>query len=514
MRLLSAGEMRQVEQHAAKFGLSYQRMMENAGAACARNVRSIAEKRQSTGRNVSVVCGKGNNGGDGFVIARKLSENGYSVTAIIANGYPQSQEAVYMYKAMLEVSVPTVWYDADRVKALQTVKNADIIVDAVFGFGFYGMINAELAALFDEINRSKAVKVSVDVPSGVYCDSGLNADGAIEADYTIAISSLKPAHIMYPASAFCGDIIVVNIGIPEESFGFVENCLYTYSPREVKALFPKRDERGNKGTFGHVLCICGSRNMVGAAYLSASAALRSGVGLVTLAFPECMYIPLASKLDEALLCPLEATAEGTLSKKCIPTLLSEMEKCDAILIGCGLSQNEDISCILDSVISNAKCPLIIDADGINTVAKDINMLRKAAVPVILTPHPGEMSRLIGVSVENIQSGRVEAAKNFAERFLVTVALKGANTVVASGTENKVFVNSTGNTGLSKGGSGDLLAGLVAGFTAQGLSPADAACAAVYIHGYLGESVSDEESVRGMLPSDMLYRLPKVMADFE
>ncbi|MDD6022299.1 MAG: NAD(P)H-hydrate dehydratase [Acutalibacteraceae bacterium] len=514
MRLLNAEEMRQVEQHAAKFGLSYQRMMENAGAASARNIRNVLEKGQNKRRNVCVVCGKGNNGGDGFVVARKLNENGYAVTLVLANGYPQSPESVYMYKTALEMSIQTVWYDADKVKSIQTIRNSDVIVDCIFGFGFYGTVSDELAMLFDEINRSPAVKFSVDVPSGVYCDSGLRADHAVKADYTIAISSLKPAHVMYPAAENCGNIIVVNIGIPDESFGFVENTLYTYSPKEIKGLFPERSITGNKGTFGHVMCICGSRNMVGAAYLSTEAALKSGAGLVTAAFPECMYIPLSSKLTESLMLPLEANPQGTLSAKCIPTLLEKCEDCDAILIGCGLGVNDDTVKIVEAVISSAKCPVIIDADGINAVSTDINMLRKAAVPIVLTPHPGEMSRLIKVSVDNIQADRVAVARNFAESYLVTLALKGSNTVVATGGSDKIFVNSTGNTGLSKGGSGDLLAGLIAGFIAQGMTPVKATSAAVYIHGYLGETVSAQESVRGMLPSDMLYSLPKVLADFE
>ncbi len=514
MRLLNAEEMKQVEQHASKFGLSYQRMMENAGAASARNIRSVLEKGQSGRRNVCVVCGKGNNGGDGFVIARKLNENGYSVTLILANGYPQSAESVYMYKTALEMSIPTVWYDADKIKSIQTVRNSDVIIDCVFGFGFYGTVSDELAMLFNEINHSEATKFAIDVPSGVYCDSGLRAENAIKADYTIAISSLKPAHVMYPAAENCGNIIVVNIGIPEESFGFVENTLYTYSPREIKNIFPERSATGNKGTFGHVMCICGSRNMVGAAYLSTQAALRSGAGLVTVAFPECMYISLSSKLTESLMLPLEANDVGTLSEKCIPILLEKCENCDAILIGCGLGVNEDTVKVVEAVISNAKCPIIIDADGINAISTDINMLRKAAVPVILTPHPGEMSRLIKVSVENIQADRIAVAKNFAESYLVTLALKGSNTVVATGNNSKIFVNSTGNTGLSKGGSGDLLAGLIAGFVAQGMTPVEATSCGVYIHGYLGETVSSQTSVRGMLPSDMLQSLSKVLADFE
>ncbi|MGN0443012.1 MAG: NAD(P)H-hydrate dehydratase [Acutalibacteraceae bacterium] len=513
MRLLKAEEMRAVEQHAARYGFSFQRMMENAGAACARNVRTICEKKLDNKRNVCVVCGKGNNGGDGFVIARKLSENGYNTTLVLAEGYPKTVEATENYKITVELGIPAIWYDSDKARTVQSLKSADVIVDCVYGFGFYGEIKEEMKLLFEEINSSPAHVISVDIPSGAYCDSGFCADGAIKADYTIAVSALKPAHIIYPAAQLCGDIIVVNIGIPEDSFKSVNNSLFTLSQREIKAFFPKREMTGHKGTFGRALLICGSRNMIGAAELSAKAALRSGVGLVKVAFPECMYIPMATKMTEALMLPLEANAEGTLSANALPEILKETENCDAVLIGCGLGVNEDTIKIVSEVIANAKCPVIIDADGINAVASDINMLRKAAVPVILTPHPAEMSRLIGVSVSNIQSDRIAVAKNFAESYLATLVLKGSNTLVAGENGHGVYVNSTGNTGLSKGGSGDLLAGLLTGFVAQGIEPDKAAQAAVYIHGYLGETVSEKSSVRGMLPGDMLEALPSVMADF-
>lgn len=514
MRLLKAEEMKSVEQHASRYGFSFMRMMENAGVACARNIRNLCEKRYEGRKNICIVCGKGNNGGDGFVIARKLKENDYKVTVVLAQGYPKTAEAAENYKTAIGLGIPAVWYDSDKSGTANTLKNADIIVDCVYGFGFYGQLTAETQNLFEEINSLSTPVIAIDVPSGVYCDSGLAAQGAIRADYTIAVSALKPAHIIYPAADNCGDIIVVNIGLPEESFSTVTSSVFTLNAKEVKALFPKREMTGHKGSFGTALLICGSRNMIGAAELSAKAALRSGVGMVKVAFPECMYIPMASKMTEAIMLPLEANAEGTLSQKALPAILEELEKCDCVLIGCGLGLNEDTVKIVSSVIANAKCPVIIDADGINALATDINMLRKAAVPVILTPHPKEMSRLIGVSVENIQADRMAVAVNFAESYLATLVLKGANTIVAGGEDGHgIFINSTGNTGLSKGGSGDLLAGLTAGFVAQGIEPFKAAQAAVYIHGYLGESVSEKYSVRGMLPSDMADSLASVMADF-
>ena len=377
MRLLSSDEMKQVEQYTAKYGLSYQRMMENAGAACARNIRNIVENDTTPRRNAVIVCGKGNNGGDGFVVARKLSENGYNVSVILSCGYPDSPEATYMYKLVIDSSIPTIWYDADRLKAMQTVKNADIVVDAIFGFSFYGNISEDLRLLISEMSNSKGIKFAIDVPSGVYCDSGYNDPGCFRADYTIAISALKPAHIIHPATDFCGDIIIANIGIPEDSYNLVKDSLYTYNKTEVGHLFPERKSDAHKGSFGHLLCICGSRNMVGAAVLSASAALRSGAGLVTVAFPESAYIPIATKLTETLFMPLPETGEGTLSADCLPKLISSLDKYDGIVIGCGLGVNDDTRAVVKAVLENAKVPIIVDADGINIIAENISILRNA-----------------------------------------------------------------------------------------------------------------------------------------
>lgn len=514
MRLLNSAEMKQVEQYTAKYGLSYQRMMENAGAACTRNIRNIIEKDSVRRRNVVVVCGKGNNGGDGFVIARKFAENGYNVCAVLATGYPTSQEAIYMYKMMVDLSIPTVWYEADRLKAIQTVKCADIIVDAIFGFSFYGNLSDELAALIDEMSAADGVKFAVDVPSGVYCDSGYMDEHCFKSDYTIAVSALKPAHIIHPAADCCGDIIIANIGIPEDSYKLISNSMYTFSKTEVSYHLPKRSSTANKGDFGHVLSVCGSRNMPGAPVLAASAALRSGAGLVTAAFPESIYMPMTLKLTEALFMPLKENEQGTLCPDSLESLLASIDKFDAVLIGCGLSVNEDTKEVVRKVLRNVKVPLIIDADGINIIASDIDMLKEAAGPVILTPHPKEMSRLTGIPTEMIQADRVKTARDFANAYNVTLVLKGANTVVAAAGKNSVYINSSGNCGLAKGGSGDALAGIITSLAAQGLELIDAAAVGVYIHGHCADLVAEKYSKTGMLPSDVINELAGVFADFE
>ena len=514
MRLLTSDEMKRVEAHASKFGLSYQRMMENAGAACARNIRSIVEKEPGTRRNVAILCGKGNNGGDGFVIARKLLDSGYRVCLILTSGYPGTSEAEYMYKLTTELNIPTVWYEADKPKALQTVKNADIIVDAVFGFSFHGAIRSELAQLFAAVSDAGALVFAVDLPSGVDCDSGQCDNASVRADYTIAISALKPAHILHPSSDCCGDIIVANIGIPEESYAAVGCGLYTYHANEIAARFPRRKFDAHKGDFGHLLCLCGSHRMPGAAYMAAKAALRSGVGLVTCAFPQSLYQTMSLKLTEALLLPLEETDDGALSRACIPTLLSALERFDAIVVGCGLSVCEDTAAVLQAVLENAKVPVIVDADGINLLSKNIDLLQNAAAPIVLTPHPKEMARLIGGTVSQVQAARAQTARDFARTQGVYVVLKGSNTVISSPDDGRLYLNVTGNNGLSKGGSGDVLAGMLGAFAVQMNDLRDALCLGVYLHGHCADEVAQRLSKTGMLPTDVIEALPTAYAAFE
>ncbi len=514
MRLLSSDEMREVERYAAEAGLSYQRMMENAGSACARNIRTKLEYDDLHKVRVAVVCGKGNNGGDGFVVARKLHESGCNVCVILASGYPTSQEATYMYKLVLDQSIKTVWYDADKEIALQTIRNANVIVDAVFGFGFTGNIGADIRELLGEMSISGEMKFAIDVPSGVYTDSGYCDPGCFKADYTIAISALKPAHIFHPASEFCGDIIIANIGIPEECYSVVGDYIYTYNHMEVKRLFPHRRITAHKNTFGHVLCICGSRTMAGAPVLAASAALRSGVGLVTLAFPESLYNVVSHKLTEALLMPLAENEDGTLSASGLKQLLASLEKYDAIVIGCGMGVNEDTKAVLCGIIENAEVPVVVDADGLNILSKDLSVLSRAKSNIVLTPHIGEMQRLCKLEKNKILSNKVRIAYHFSKEHGIHLVLKGANTVVSAPDSKKVYINNTGNTGLSKGGSGDVLAGIIGGFIAQGFKLNDALVAAVFVHGYTGDIVSERMSKSGMLPSDVVNELAYSLHRFE
>ena len=516
MQLLKSEEMKAVEARAAAFGMSYQRMMENAGAAVARNIRVLAEQKELQGRTAVIVCGKGNNGGDGFVIARKLHESGWRVSVVLAGSLPASEQARTAFSQMANLALPTYRFDGDREKCLAAFEVADVIVDAVFGFSFYGEVREAQAALFAEMNNAKALTVAVDVPSGVHCDSGHCDKNAVRADVTVAISALKPAHILHPAAEHCGRIVIASIGIPEDCFREVKSTLYTCSAAEIGSFLPERPTTAHKGTFGHLLCVCGSRRMPGAAFMAAKAALRCGAGLVTAAFPRSMYHTMAFKLTETLLLPLAETEQGSLSRQSIPTLLHEIEsdKYSAIVIGCGLFVCEDTAAVLKAVLEHARVPVVVDADGINILSSDIDILQNAACPVVLTPHPKEMARLCSMQTSDVQAQRAELAQQTAQTHGVYVVLKGANTVIASPHEDAVYVNATGNNGLSKGGSGDVLAGMLGALCAQGLSLPQALCAGVYLHGYAADVVAAELSRTGMLPTDVIEALAKVFAAFE
>lgn len=507
MKIMTERQMRDAEQMAADSGMAFLRLMENAGSACAAEIR----KRIRPDQRVAVLCGKGKNGGDGFVIARKLCEADYSVAALLVQGEPTDEDARYMLDKLRGTSVSV--FDLTKNNApSQLIAQADVLVDAIFGIGFRGAAREPLASLFRMVNESKAAVFSVDVPSGLACDSGEAQGESVCADYTLAISAGKLCHFLQPAAARCGKVRPVKIGVEDTHYKNAPYCAYTFSDKEVRAVFPPRPAVSNKGTFGKVLCIVGSRRYAGAAVLAARGALRSGAGLVYTAFPDAAYAAVAPNLIESPLLPMPSDSEGRFALSAVPQLLDALHGMQAVVLGCGLGQSAGMGELVAAVLENAECPVILDADGLNAVSGNIDILRKAKCRLILTPHPGEMQRLTGRTVDDIQASRIETAKSFAASHGVTLVLKGANTVVAHENADAVYLNTTGNSGLAKGGSGDLLAGMIGGFTAQGVH--FAAETAVYLHGKCGDVTADRLSARGMLPTDAADALPDVLSDYE
>lgn len=511
MDVLTAAEIRAVEETENAIGTNFYDLMEKAGTSCAEH---IMQRFPKEGGSVVCVTGKGKNGGDGFVIARKLKEAGYTTDIVMAFGVPTAEDAVKNYGLAGNAGVPMTDYTQEPEQARQLMGSANVVVDAIFGIGFHGAANSEQAEIFDFISQCDGNVVAIDVPSGVDTDTGAVHGSAVYADITYAISCRKPAHVFYPARGCCGQTEVLNIGILPESFRSATPTLTVLEPEEVAELLPIRSVTSHKNDFGHVLSICGSMRMPGAACMCANSAIRSGAGLVTAAFPKKAYPAISSHVVEGMMVPLPDTPDGMVSLNSLNMLHFYMQRATTLVMGCGLGQSSEVRAVVTDVLQNASCPVILDADGLNAVAQNPDLLSQVNGEVIITPHPGEMSRLTGIPVPEILSNRVKVASDFANQYKVTVLLKGPDTIVASYHTNKIYVNITGNQGLAKGGSGDTLSGIIAGLTAQGMDPFAAASCGAWIHGHAADYAAKTISYRGMAASDLIAALPYIFKEFE
>ncbi len=502
-RIVGTAEMKQAERNAVQNGLSYLRLMENAGSAAYRVLRDeIGLER----KRFVVLCGSGNNGGDGFVVARKLLEQGCNTT-VIRVGLPKTEEAIRMCEMLSTMEVALLTFGIDEPNQLADhLKSCDVIVDAVFGTGFHGALTEQIAAIFDRVQASSALKVSLDMPSGVSSDSGEADPHAIHADVTVAFAALKTAHILPSTQSYCGRVVAVNIGIEDACFEGMGFRLAPLSLAAVQEILPIRREESHKGDYGRLLNIAGSKNMSGAAVLSTRAALRAGAGLVTLASTDRVVDIAAAHICEATYLRFAENEMGEISTQNLREAVTVLLRSTACLIGCGLGCSEDTEYLLRTVLENSVSPIIIDADGINCLSRDINMIRTANVPVILTPHMGEMARLLKRPISEIAADRFCIARDFAAEWQVVLVLKDAITVVAC-PDGTLYLNTAGNPGMARGGSGDVLAGIIASFAAQGIEPALAAAAGVHLHSLCGDRTAEKYAQYGMLPSDMIAELP-------
>lgn len=505
MKILTAKQIKQVEENAFAGNCTEAGLMLNAGTACYRKILKIYGETLLNSA-VAVFCGNGKNAGDGFVIADLLHKDGINVCIIICDKDPVADEPVMYFQMAYDNCVK--YYCFTDIAENSDIKY-DIIIDCIFGIGFHGEPKAPFGEIFDFINSSNASVVSIDTPSGTNATDG-SVTNAVRADYTIAISTLKYAHVLEPSNAYCGKIYTVNIGIGDEYYesGYSQ----TITKKSIKELFKSRAKNSNKGDFGHQLNICGSYLMPGAAVICAASALKTGVGLLKCAFPKSVYSVITSHLTQPLFKPLCENEAKTISIGALGDIFEELKWADSVAIGCGLGNNDDIQVIVDQVIKTSEVPIVLDADGINAIAPFIDIIKDKKAPLILTPHPGEMARLIGESTQYVCKHRYEVAKAFAKENNVMLVLKGANTIVTDG--ESVYFNMTGNPGMAMGGCGDMLTGMIGSFIAQGLDPYDAAKSAVYIHSYCGDVVAEELSQRGMTVDDMISILGAVMSEFE
>lgn len=510
MKIVTPAEMAELEQGSEAFGISTDDLMETAGLAIARQIRETLDG--IAGRRVLALIGPGNNGGDGLVAARHLARWGTSVTVYLATNRPDDDPKLRL--ALSEGVRPFNVTNDEGLSQLECCLHAsDVVVDAVLGTGRSRPISGPLAEVMKRISRKarlprdkRPAYFAVDVPTGVDAATG-NADPLTPpADITLALGFPKVGHIEFPAANFTGVMMTLDIGIPQELSQDISLELLT--PSWVKEHLPRRTKEGHKGTYGHALIIGGCTNYPGAPTLAAGAALRSGSGLVTLAAPRSIY-GIASQLIEAIQLPLPDNGVGSLHTQAMPALSEALPGYTSIAIGCGMGRSEPAKRLLKEFLlsENApKQPLLIDADALNILSEFPDWWRRIPQPCVLTPHPGEMSRLTGLSTREIQSRRVETAREYARRWGHVVVLKGAHTVVAQ-SEGPCRISPFANPLLSVGGTGDVLSGIIAGLLAQGMKLADAAACGVYLHGAAAESLRPSFGERGATATDIINALP-------
>lgn len=505
MKLATAADMRQMERLAVERGDTFSALMERAGCAVTDWIRAHLWERTAD-RPVVVVCGRGNNGGDGYVIADRLSAVA-AVTLILAEGDAATAEAQY-YARRLSDRVTVLDYAEEPYLCGAAIKDAALVVDCIYGVGFHGTLPQRLIPLIEQMNLAAGYKLAVDMPSGVSAVTGEATPGAFTADTTLTFTARKVGQDT-PA---CGQVEVLFIGIPPT---IVEQVLgqSDITAELVHSCFRPRPLDSHKGTFGRLLTVCGSYGMAGAALLCARAALRSGVGLVDAALPRSVYPLVAAALPEAVFRPLPETAAGQLSAEAEQPLLAATAAADAVVAGCGLGTGDGVSRLIQALLNNATCPLILDADGINAITPHMLVEETASTPVILTPHPGEMARLLDMTVAEVQRHRAEIARRFADDYGVVLVLKGHRTLVTA-PGRPLLENPTGNPGMATGGSGDALAGIIGALAAQGMDPYHAAVCGVYLHGAAGDRAAARLSQHSMLPSDLIDELGGLFLNLE
>ena len=480
-------------------------LMENAGVQVVEAMTEWCDGDLPA--RVAILCGKGNNGGDGLVVARHLHDSGVQVSVWLLAAAGDLKEDPATNLGIAEAAglrIEQVVDDAGWVALTAELQATDCIVDALLGTGLHRAARGEIAEAIEAINRSTIPVVAVDVPSGVSADTSNLLGATVEADLTVTFAAPKVCHVMGPTDIYCGEVVVADIGIPRRVMESAPASLQLLTASDALALLPVRAMESHKGDCGRVLVVAGSVGTTGAAALTAEGACRGGAGLVTVATPEPVYPIVAAKLTEPLVVPLPVMECGGLGDAAVDRVLEMTVNADVLAIGPGLGTDASTVAAIRSVLDQTGVPIVVDADGLNAFAGEPQLIA-SEVARVLTPHPGEMARLLGSSVAKVQADRVAAAERLAAEADAIVVLKGYRTVI-SGSDLPV-VNSTGNAGMATGGSGDVLTGMIAALIGQGLPPADAACLAVFLHGLAGDLAADEFGELSLVAGDLLDCLP-------
>ncbi len=505
MRAVTAAQIADLDRRATEeFGIPPSLLMERAGQGVARV--SLSMLKEAGSRRVVVLAGKGNNGGDGLVAARHLRQAGVDAAVLLlAREDTLTGEAAGALRSAREAGVPIASVSTGEGAELAgRLAAADLIVDALFGTGFRGPASGLAAQVIETANRSAKPIVAVDIPSGLHADTGRLDGPCIRAMATVTMGLPKIGLLTYPGADAAGQIYVADIGYPPSLANDASIPTRLVTAELVRSRIPPRRPDSHKGSYGRVLIIAGSVGFSGAAVLATLGALRVGAGLVTVGVPEAIYPIVASKITEGMPTPLPAS-DGALAAAALERVKELAAGNDVIAIGPGLSRAFGVTHVVTGLMSGDR-PLVIDADGLNVLAGKAKVLTRARKPVVITPHPGELSRLVDSPVAKIQEDRLAAARAAATELRCIVVLKGARTIVAT-PDGEAFIVPTGNPGMATGGMGDVLTGAIAALIGQGMAPAEAAYAAAYLHGLAADLIARERGLIGMLASEVADHLP-------
>ena len=511
MYVLRADEMAKIDRKTIdEIGVPGVVLMENA----ARGVVSVIFERVK-GKNCLVVCGAGNNGGDGFAVARNLVNHGYSVDVVLLSSPEKLKgDAKINYDVLLKmgVDVKVAEKETDLTVLLDGLERADFVVDAVFGTGLTRPVEGFYAAAIRFINEKSKFTVSVDIPSGLFAGESFIPDGAVvDADITVTFAYPKIAHVLSPACKMCGEVFVVDISVPEDK---MENLLprrELITAEKVIPAFPERDMDTHKYNYGYLAVIGGSCGKTGAVTMTAMASLRTGVGLVSAIVPRDLNPVYEVKLTEPMTIPIASAEKGHFNANSLDEVITVLKegKFSAVAIGPGLGWNRDTEAFVSELLRAVEKPFIIDADGLNSISRNVAVLKELKEIPILTPHTGEFSRLTGLSTKEILAKPLETAVNFAVDYGVVLVLKGARTVVAT-PEGKVFINILGNPGMATAGTGDVLTGIIGALRAKGLSAEASAVAGVFLHSLSGDFAAKTFGQESLIATDLIKALPEAV----
>ncbi len=510
MKLVTVEQMRCIEARAAEAGFLSHILMENAGRASAQEIAKCIDRIE--GYPILILTGPGNNGGDGLVTARYLHDWGADIKLYLCTERPVNDPNYILTQNKKVLTIKTT-EDKEFIQLEYLLHSNNFIIDAILGIGKSRLISGVLKEITTRVNKARLkyshlTIFSLDIPSGLDSDTGHMDAAGIKADITITLGYPKVGLFSFPGASNTRRIITADIGIPSETAQDVNVEITTTD--FIKSILPERPSNANKGTFGKVLVIGGSSNYIGAPCLACSGAMHIGTGLVTLATATSLQPISATKLTEVTYLPLPEQITGIIGLKAIEIIKEHLQQYDVLLIGCGLGQNPDtikfVRSLLISTTTDIPSRLVVDADALNIIAQSPEWWQKIPDDVILTPHPGEMSRLTGRGISDIQAQRIDIAREAALLWHKTVVLKGAYTVIAA-PDGRVRVNPNANPGLSSAGTGDVLSGVIAGLAAQGMSSFNAASCGVFLHSTAGEIIKEKIGDTGILASDLLSALP-------